>query len=101
MLYKGADCVYIRDRVKSKKDVAFDVEKENTAFNNNQAPIDWQEVPLTQLGKEDLIRIMSILPLDQSLRASFHRLEIIATELGGSIYYKEKGPSLVSVKINW
>lgn len=97
MLYKGADCVYIRGRVKSKKDVAFDVEKENTVFSNNQAPDDWQEVPLTQLDKEDL----SILALDQSLRASFHRLEIIATELGGSIYYKEKGPSLVSVKVRW
>jgi len=101
MEFKGADCEIIRKKVKKKESVTFDIAKVETVFSKSPAPRDWQTYPLSILSKGDLIEIIGILGMDQSLRASFHKLEILATELGGTIYYKDNPPSLISVQVTW
>lgn len=90
-------CQYIRNRVKNKKRVLFDVDKTGAGFQNFSAPCRWESYEDIYLGNNFYANLV----MNSNLSTLLCRLEIMVQNSGGRVYYKHKDALTLRVMMLW
>jgi len=89
----------ISEAIQSKKEIVFEILKENTVYSDNFAKNDWTECSSSLLSKEDIINIFKYTERDD--KGYFIRTIVNLPYIGGKVYFKIKDDKTYSVKITW